>query len=548
MLMRPWLVVGLALLVPILIAFLYRTQDRVASVPSTLLFRQIALVRARTRRLRDLLSRLAFFACLAGVAALVLAAAEPRGIDDPRTIVIVADVSASMGGATERELRDQVQRLLRTTNGRDMVALVAAGARPRVLSGPSGDATALADAARALTAERGEADLGAALRLADALLDGAYRPRIWLVSDGGRPIHDETLALAAPLRVLRVGADRDNVGVAVLAARAPLDAASDEEREVLATVVASGGRARHVSLVLEADGVELARRSLEVPGGASVEATFRLRVAARELAARVTPTDGGADALPSDDVARLALGAARAQRAVLVAPEAHPAAFFAERALRAAGIAAITRYAPADAPRALDEGAIAVVVGAAPAHRIGGPTLFLDARTGAIPVAIGAPLGAGATALRSIDRAHTLARGVELDGATIARATPVELGPRDEAIVELDGGTVLAAGGAGGDRWVFLGVDPTGSDLVLRVAFPVLVANAVAALSGAADERVAETLPRDESALAASAALASAPPLREPFPWPVGLPFALAGLAAVVLSLEGLAYLRGYAR
>ncbi|MCB9598136.1 MAG: VWA domain-containing protein [Sandaracinaceae bacterium] len=545
--MRPWLLVGLALLLPILVAFLYRTRDRVATVPSTLLFRKVALSRLKNRRLRELLRVASFLACLGAVAALVLAAAEPRGFGDRRTIALVVDVSASMGGQTEAEVRDQVRRVLRQTTGRDSVVLIAAGAEPHPLAGPTTDSSRLDAAVDELVIEGGEADLAGALRLADGLVEGAHRARVWLISDGGAAAVEPELELTAPLRLLRVGQRRDNVGITVLAARPPADATSDADREVLVTVVASAGPPREVDLVVEADDSEIARRRLTIDGGEEAEATFRLRVPASELRARVEPR-GFTDGLASDDEAVVALGSIAAPRAHLIAEASNGAAFFVERALRASGVSEVVRHLPTDAPTRLADGEIAVVVGAAPDTRIAGPTLYLDTRTGELPVHVGATLDAETAQLRSIDPSHPLTRGVDLDGATIAHATAVDLGPDDEEVVALDGGAVVATGGAGRERWVYLGIDPMGSDLVLRVAFPVLIANAVAALSGATDLRVAPTLPRAESALAPSEMLAGAPALPDPVPLPAGLPFLLAAGAALLLLGEGLAFHRGYAR
>lgn len=548
MVMRPWLLIGLALCLPILIAFLYRTRDRFATVPSTLLFRRLARSRLKNRRIEELLRKLAFLACLAAVGALALAAAEPRGFGDRRDIALVVDVSASMGGATEATARARVRQILRQSTGRDTFTVIAAGAQPRHVVGPTTDATAIDAAIGALTIEAGEADLVGALRLADGLVEGARRPRVWLVTDGGASAIEEELALRAPLRVLRVGERRDNVGISVLAARPPVDAASDAEREVLVTVVASPGPARAVDVVLEADRVELGRRAVEVPGAGEAEATFRVRVAARTIRARVEVAGAFADALPRDDEATITLAAATTRRAHLIAADDDPSAFFVERALRAAGVPEVLRHPPDGAPARLGDAEIAVVLGRGPEARVAGPTLFLASRAGDLPVRIAGTLDAETTALRSIDATHALTRGVDLDGATIARATAVDLGPDDEGVVELDGGTVVATGGAGRERWVYLGVDPTGSDMVLRVAFPVLVANAVAALGGATDVRVAETLPRGESSLVPSALLAGAPALDAPLPLPASVPFLLAAVAALLLLAEGLAYLRGYAR
>jgi len=554
MLMRPWLLVGLVLIVPVLIAFLYRSRDRLATVPSIMLFERIAHSRMKNRAFRDLIRRFSFIACLAAVGALVLAAAEPRGNGRGRSIALIVDVSASMGGDNETQLREQVRRVLRQSTGRDQISLISAGREPRHVFGPSRDFSLLDAAVDDLTIERGEADLMTALRLGDALVAGSRRPRVWLVTDGGASAVQRELEIAAPLRVLRVGADRDNVGITVFAARAPADAVDDDEREALVTVVASAGPPRPVTVVLEADGVELDRRTLMIAGGDQEELSFRVRVAAERLTARLRPAaspGGGAafeDGLSSDDVATLSLARHREPIAHLIAAEDDASAWFVDQALRASGAREVVRHTPADAPERLAEGEVAVVVGRAPEHRIDGPTLFLDARSGELPVRVSASLEGEATQLLSIDADHALTRGVDLDGATINAATAVDLGDEDESVVELDGGTVVAIGGAGRQRWVYLGIDPVGSDVVLRVAFPVLIANALAALSGSTNVTVAPTLPARESSLIPSDALADAAVLAESLPLPSSFPFLLALGAGLLLLAEGFAFYRGYAR
>ena len=54
----------------------------------------------------------------------------------------------------------------------------------------------------------------------------------------------------------------------------------------------------------------------------------------------------------------------------------------------------------------------------------------------------------------------------------------------DYAFPAIDGGTVMIAGGAGRSAWVYHGAEPAKSDLVLRVAFPVVVANALHFVTG----------------------------------------------------------------
>lgn len=251
---------------------------------------------------------------------------------------------------------------------------------------------------------------------------------------------------------------------------------------------------------------------------------------------------------------------------------------FAEHALRSAGvtdIAALEGELPTDA--------IVVSLGA-PSRRVDAPLLILGGiepeRSGTEPTpnpyarhyphhypqhaaplppraywpegvrSLG-PLEGEATTLHRVDDSHPLTRGVDLDGLTILRAIAIDPGD-GIPLVELDGtrdesgarrgGVVVAAGGEGSGRWVYVGLDPDGSDVVLRVAYPLLVASSLAWLSGSARTEVATTPTRAEVAL--ERAPETLPRFEGPgLPLPP-LPWLLAALAALLLAAEGLAYAR----
>lgn len=554
---RPLFLFGLILLVPVLIAFLYRRQDRVATVPSTLIFARVANARFKNRKLRSLARRFAFIACIVGVGGLVLAAAEPRPRGRARSIAIVVDVSASMGTRDADpfgEARDTLRQILRQRTGHDRISIIAAGHRPRHLVGPTGDTSALHAAVDALRPERAEADLSAAMRLAEALVRRQNRGQIWLLTDGGAAASERLPELAAPLRVFSLGSERQNVGLTLMAARTPNDARDEEDREVLLSVAASGDDPRRVAVTLEAEGVELERQELTLRPPEEREVSLRLRVVTPALTARVEPLDDRDDALTEDDRITLELGPTTLTRVHLVSADdlalRDSGRYFIERALTAAGVQEIVTHSPEDAPNELSEGELAVVLDAAPEHAIDGPTLYVATASGALPLRISARLSAdgGGTRLRSIDADHSLTRGVDLDGATIDQALAVELPDSAEGALELDGGTVVALGGEGRARWAYVGIDPGGSDLVLRVAFPVLMANALATLGGAAEVRVASSIPRDEVILRPSTALSATPELASPFPWPTSPPLFLSILGAAALLFEGLAFARGWSR
>ena len=564
----PSLLLGLFLLVPALIAFLVHRRREVLRVPSVLLFRLAARSASPTRRIRKLRRLLALLACLGALAALVFASARPSGKSTSETVAVVIDLSASMeaGGARSplRQARRFVGRMLASAGPEDRYAIIAAGASPRRLAGPSAPGPALDEALDQLVVESGGADVGAAIDLAAALIQGQPRARIVLLGDGGESLgdgagelHDLPLAqkdFAPP--------SPDNLGISAFATRPPADAASDEEREALISVASSSEKARGARVILRVEGKEIARRHLEVPAHGEAELRLRVHASASRLSAQVEAEDGIADALAADDECTLSEAARKPPRALLIAAACEGAAcaearegagaadFFAEKALIAAGVKEVVRVTPELGGTSPAPGDVLVALAEGPARAVSMPALYLGTARGALPFKSLRTLDASETRLRSIEGRDALLRGVALDGVTIERATTVDVPPAARALVDLDGGTVVLAGGAGTSAFVYLGIDPAKSDLVLRVAFPVLVANALNVLGGASQVVSAEAVARSEITLR-KAPIMDRPNATEvaEVAWklPASPALLLGFVAALLLALEAWMFRKGWA-
>jgi hypothetical protein len=599
----PLFLLVLALALPVIVAFLVRRRKQVLVVPSVLRWQRVAVAKHRSRRFRNLSRLLALLACVAAVLALGMAAARPRLLGDGALTVIVIDASPSMGTPDEGPLADaldRVRELASAMGPRDRVAIFVAGERPRRVLAPTDDPGRVRAALTDIAPES-RAELDDTLTLARALADDETNARVVLLHDGGARVALEGTSVLEE----RFGDEaRPNVGLTLFAARPARDAANDDEREVLVSVAAAGPEARRVRVRLSAGEVELGARELVVSPGEEADARFRLRLPVRELSAEVEPLDARGDVLSTDDRATLRLATASAPPVRWMAPIANatngatptpptdttptdttgstdsPATsdtdphatrrHFAEHALRSAGVtdlAALEGEIPNDA--------IVVSLGA-PIRRVDAPLLILggvepapatfaidSANRSHLPAPVLpraywpegvrslGPLEGEATTLHRVDDTHTLTRGVDLDGLTVLRAIAIDPGD-GIPLVELDGtrdesgarrgGVVVAAGGEGSGRWVYLGLDPDGSDVVLRVAYPLLVASSLAWLSGSARTEVATTPTRAE------VALERAPETNARFDGPglplPPLPWLLAALAALLLAAEGLAYAR----
>jgi hypothetical protein len=348
-------------------------------------------------------------------------------------------------------------------------------------------------------------------------------------------------------------AARDNLGIAAFATRPTADDRADE-REAMVTVATSSALPRAARVMISAEGQEIARRRVEVPAAGEAEVRVRVIASAARLSARVEPDDGISDALASDDEAVIA-GAGRAAPRVLLMggdDEAEAtSAFFVEKALAAAGVKDIVHVPPTLAGTPPQVGDVVVALAGGPARALDVPALYLGTKSGSLPFAGLRDLEGDGTRLRSLDARDPLLRGVALDGVTIEKATAAGLPPGARALVDLDGGTVVLAGGAGARAFVYVGIDPARSDLVLRVAFPVLVANALHALGGAADVVVADTVARPEIMLREAPPeilVAAEEPAASPRPLGVRAHPAvlLALIGAMLLALEAWAWRKGW--
>ena len=535
-LVAPVFLAGLALLVPVLIAFLVRRRRQIVRVPSTMIWRLGARSVAKNRRIRDVRRLLALLACLLGVAALVVAAARPTGKRTDATVYVV-DVSASMSGVPLDEARAWLVRDVASRGPSARIAIVLAGAEPKVALAPSAPGPRVDEAIRAIAAERSVASMDEAVALAEGLAH-ATRARVVVLTD--RAVESDVSRLGAKpeQRVFGGGAKtKDNLGITSLYTRTPPDARDDEEREASITIATSSEASRRARLVVTLAGRVVADRRLEVPARDEANERVLLR-GAGHLVARVEPDDGRPDALAIDDEASLEESARRPPRVALVRDESESssASFFIEKALRAAGVTELALVNAGGPPP--DNAEIAVVLRDGTGRPQGVPALLV----GVEPKEIGLTarsVGRGETHLRSLALEDPILRGVALDELTALRAKVASSPPGARSLVELDSGPVLVAGGTGTSSWVWLGIDPEASDLVLRVAFPVLVGNVLTHLRGSSPIVVAKTVPRAEATLESPALVTPLGTVAEPrWRLPASPPATIALVGAILLALE----------
>ncbi len=485
----------------ITLLYLVRRRRRVVTVPFVALFAR-ALPDERTTRLFSRLKSLLSLLLLLLVAAAIAAALGlPRVAPPPgegRTLVLVVDVSASMqarlaGGGGETRL-DRVRRALLARIARlgasDRVAVLAAGARADVVEPLTDEAPLAARAIRALRASDAPGDGREALAWARDLCRDAERERrpceAELYTDGGlRSLAEARAALeedgVSTRVVLTPEGEPPNVAITALSARRfPAD---PTRAELLLELSSFAPAPTPLTLSIASDGRLVHRETLTLAPGARLRRTFSDLVGVDALIeARLAPPEGSAplDALALDDVAHAQLAPRRRRRLLVVSPEGSANLYLGAALLIDPYLdvveRSLARYERGDYP---SDRELVVFDRVTPPIAPRLPSLSL-APTGAGWLEVGAPI---ARPRFDVERAeHPLLAFVALRDVNIAAARPIVLRPGDTSVAGEARGTLLATGVRGDVPFVALAFDVQESDLPMRIAWPILVFDALSLL------------------------------------------------------------------
>lgn len=444
-------------LLPVVVALHYlRARRRRYDVPALFLWQRAQTAVARRRRFSPtwLLAAQLLFVALAAVA---LARPVLTGGERPDRVIVV-DASASMAaqvGDTQRlELAKREARELLTGAGR--VALVRAGLDARLVAPVDAEPSQLAAALAELQAGDAAGDLLRALELANAVLPGA---EVHVFTD-----HDAMLGAA---QVHRVGTPAENVGISAFEIGVG---------QAFVAVVAAGARPAQVELELRQGDTQLARGTVLVPTTGTGSITFPLEGVSGVVEARLTPPPG--DALALDDVAY-----AGSRALQVVSNDAY------EPLLRALMAVPLTTVGVAPDAAFRPTADLKVVSRAGADGLPPGNYLLFPPRAAEPEYQL----------ISDWNRADSLMRFVDL------RDVVVGLDPERQAWEETEGWQVLArtadltpvvrARQDASGLTLQLAFHPAQSDVVLRTAFPALVANLMGQLDTTVRVRLGEPLP-----------------------------------------------------
>ena len=475
--------VAAAAALPLLLWYLLRPRRRRVPVGSTYLWRAVEWPSTAATPWQRFRGDTTFWLVLAALLALALALARP-GVAVPAQLgdhtIVVVDASGSMladeDGVTRAELaRREVSDLIDGLSAGQEVSVVLAGARPEVIVSGSSDGREVVRALARATTGHGPADLADALTLATSLQRPGERTVVHVVTDGRLPGDAE--ALAPPgTGVITVGTDRPNVAITRLAT----SAAGAGDHRVLTQVRSFAAMPVTGRVVLRVGDVPVVEQPLRLASRAIEDLVMTVPASGGEILTATLEVDaapGGEypDALAHDDTAQTVLTDVR-EVTVLVAG---PGNTFVAAALGAVpGVTVETAAGIPDDLAGVDL-LVADRVGAADPPVV--PTLYLAPT--AYPDGFAVTGSAELPTLTFQATDHPLLDDVDLTGLAVAEVARVDA-PEMTALAAGPDGPLLLAGRIAGVPVVAVPFDPMASDLPLRPAWPLLVANAVSWLTG----------------------------------------------------------------
>lgn len=475
--------------------YVLKVRRRRVQVPYSQLWARV-LEENRPARLWDRLKWLvSLLLQLLVLALLLLALGDPRtenALQEGRSVVLVVDTSASMTALDEtghrrriERAREEAQEALDNLGPRDEVMLVTMDGQLEPLTPFVRDFGLVEEAIEELEASATQADVRDALRFAvDSL---ASRPRgvVVLVSDGAFDAahlanFDVTLPQSVELVHRPVGVEAGNIGITAFNVRRY--PANRTNYEVYVRVESYVDVPVTAELSIYGEGRLVQVEELDVPPeGAELRIYPEVPAAGRRLEARVEITAGDAvDVFALDDRAYTLLPTEQRLRVLLVTP----GNLYLEGPFLLNESLDVDTITPAEytAPNMGDPSAgydLTVFDRIAPPIADTGNFLYFSPTGEFSPWEIRGDIED--PIIHSTQRGHAVLRWITgLRDVNIARARSLQLGEDDRAIATAIGGTpMIVVRETMRRRLMAVAFDIADTDFALRVAYPVLLLNAL---------------------------------------------------------------------
>ena len=489
-----------SLAVPIVVLYILRLRRRREPV-STLMFwdelfreKQTTSLFQRLKHLLSLLLQLLFLTLL------VLAVARPQFAfitKSARQIILIIDHSASMNAVTDPENPDPAsnsrlaiakQNALRTVDElrfMDEVMVVSCHTRPTIHSPFTNHQKSLRQAIESIQPTDIKTDLEPALDLAYAVAQTKPNPEIVILSDFQSVSEKLRSQFQNPdeeikLHLVQIGETGDNVGITQFRVRKSLANAFDYQTLLTVINAAEEEKQFNVELYFNDDLFDVRPYTL-ASGESKLEIFSNFAFEGGKLKAVLDITD----ALHSDNIAYATLPK-RERISVLLVTAENP---FLEKALSVDEKLNLTVITPAEyGSQSENRYEVVIFDGYSPPTLGNGNYMFIyppkapntsdtvgthPAMTWQIGDQLETPI------ITDWERTHPILRHVHLEHVQIGEAYQVTPPPKAQVLARSFEDPVLFVDTTSDRKIVFVAINILESDLPLRIAFPVIIANTI---------------------------------------------------------------------
>jgi len=472
-----------ALSIPIILLYMLRLRRRDVPVSSTFLWQQLLRDREANAPWQRLRRNLLLLLQLLVLAVLVIALARPFA-EVPTVasgrIALLLDASASMN-ATDAQpsrfeaARQQALSVVDSMSAGDSMAVIRVADQPEVLQNYTDDHNLLHTAINAAQPSQASADWDAALTLAAAGGSGAQKFTILVIGDGGLP---STLSAAAygDVKFIQVGVSDANLAITALAT------ANDPTSgpQLYSRINNYGSKDADVVFSVNLDGKLFNAQNYTVPTKGSVNVIVpNLPTNFKQVEATLThPASSSVpDNLPLDDTAYSVYNPTSAGRALIItAQNRFLTQGFASLPDWQSFTGQVNKALPSQPfdlyvfdgtlPHTLPDANLLIVN---PPSDAPGPNPLFK-----LGLAQGVPTGISVKA----DDLRT--RFLKFSDVNIRAFKSITDTPWADVLVNSANGPLILAGETNGHRVAIISFDLHDSDLPLKIAWPILLANLTA--------------------------------------------------------------------
>lgn len=458
--------------------YILRLRRRRVEVPAVLLWTQVLQDFQANVPWQRLRKHWLLLIQLLAALLLVLAVAQPytrAWVYSGEAHVLVLDGSASMlatdvSPSRFEQAKALAQEYIQKMPPGDQAAIVLAGARPRVLCGLTINRSELLRALRSAQPAETGTNIAESLALAAAILTSFAAPTIEVFTDGGFAEPRDLDTGRARLQYHTVGTRAENAGIVAIDLREDRNAPG--RFDLFVAVRHNSERERRYTMELWRSDSLIDAQEVVVPPKSEVPVLFRRLIPAdrpEELRVRLDVRD----ALACDNTAYAVLHPVRPLKVLLVTR----GNLFLEAALNLDPRTTVQKTTSVPAADTSGQYDVVVYDNIEPASPPVSHAVWIGVIPRWFPVV---PLQAVENSV-VVDWHHThpIMRYVDLASVRLSKVTPVLPQPGTETLAEVSEGAVMVSLQKPDKRWLLITFDVTSSDLPLRVAFPVMMWNAL---------------------------------------------------------------------